>query len=197
MDVLLHIGQGLGLALAAGLRPFFPALLAGGLASAGATLHVRHGDYAFLGSTAFLVVVAVALVALYALARVLEPRRLEEGPVGAAVAGIGIGVGAVLFAATLASHHDLAWPGLIGGAAAAFLSQAALRPILARSRARLESRAEREGVALVADLATAVVAALALFLSPLSYLLLAFEARLLVTGRRRAGEKYAGLRILR
>ena len=34
MNVLLHIGQGLGLALAAGLRPFAPALLMGALASA-------------------------------------------------------------------------------------------------------------------------------------------------------------------
>jgi hypothetical protein len=52
-------------------------------------------------------------------------------------------------------------------------------------------------VALIADLATAVVGALALFASPLSYLLLLFEARLLLAGQRRARRKYAGLRILR
>lgn len=197
MDVLLHIGQGLGLALAAGLRPFLPALLAGGLASASTTLHLRHGDYAFLASTPFLVIVAVALVAGYVAARAFGVRRLEDGPLGAAIAGAGIGIGAVLFAAALASHHDLAWPGLIAGAAAAFLSQASLRPILARARARLERDGEPLAVTLIADLATVVAAALALFAAPLAYVLLAFEARLLVAGRRRAGEKYAGLRILR
>jgi hypothetical protein len=66
-----------------------------------------------------------------------------------------------------------------------------------RSRARLEQPAEREGVALIADLATALTAAIAVFASPVSYLLALFEARLLLGGRRRAGEKYAGLRILR
>lgn len=197
MDVLLHIGQGLGLALAAGLRPFLPALLAGGLASANAVIHTRHGDYAFLGSTAFLVVVAAALVAVYLLGRVLDPERLEAGPLGAAIAGVAIGIGAVLFAAALASHRDLAWPGLLAGAAAAYLSQTALRPLFLRARARLASRAEREGVSLVADLATLLAAALAIFVAPLAYVLLALEARLLFAARRRAGEKYAGLRILR
>lgn len=197
MDVLLHIGQGLGLALAAGLRPFFPALLLGGLASAGTTFHLAHSDYAFLGSTAFLVVVGAALVLLYVAQRVLGPERVEDGPLGAAIAGLGVGAGAVLFAGALASHHDAAWPGLLAGAAAALLTQASARPILARSRARLEQRSEREGVTLVADLATAVLAALAIFASPLSYLLALFEARLLIGGRRREGQKYAGLRILR
>jgi hypothetical protein len=197
MNVLLHIGQGLGLALAAGLRPFAPALLMGGLASAGVTFHLAHSDYGFLGSTPFLAIVAAALVLAYLAQRTLGPERLENGPLGATIAGIGIGVGAVLFAGALASHHDTAWPGLLGGAAAALLTQASARPILARSRARLEQRSEREGVALIADLATAVVAALAIFGAPVSYLLALLEARLLLGGRRRAGEKYAGLRILR
>jgi hypothetical protein len=197
VDVLLHIGQGLGLALAAGLRPFAPALLMGGLASAGVTFHLAHGDYAFLASTPFLGIIAAALVLAYLLQRWLGPERLEDGPLGAAIAGAGIGVGAVLFAGALASHHDSAWPGLLGGAAAALLTQAAVRPILARSRARLQQRSEREGVSLIADLTTAFVAAVAIFASPLAYVLLVLEARLLLGGRRRAGEKYAGLRILR
>ena len=197
MNVLLHIGQGLGLALAAGLRPFAPALLMGGLASAGVTFHLAHSDYSFVGSTPFLAIVAAALVLAYVAQRAFGPDRLETGPLGAAIAGLGVGIGAVLFAGALASHHDAAWPGLLGGAAAALLTQAALRPIMARSRARLEERSEREGVALIGDLTTAVASALAIFASPISYVLLLLEARLLLGGRRRAGEKYAGLRILR
>src|SRR5258708_33001471 len=131
MNVLLHIGQGLGLALAAGLRPFAPALLMGALASAGATFHLAHTDYGFLGSTPFLAIVAAALVLAYLAQRTLGPERLENGPLRATIAGIGIGIGAVLVPGALASHHDSAWPGLLGGAAAALLTPASARPVLA------------------------------------------------------------------
>src|SRR5260370_21458621 len=124
MNVLLHIGQGLGLALAAGLRPFAPALLMGSLASAGVTFHLAHTDYGFLGSTPFLAIVAAALVLAYIAQRTLGTERLENGPLGATIAGIGIGVGAILFAGAPASHHDSPWPGLLRGAPAALLTQA-------------------------------------------------------------------------
>src|SRR5258708_27198916 len=176
MNVLLHIGQGLGLALAAGLLPCAPALPMGGLASAGVSFHLAHTDYGCLGSTPFLAIVVAALVLVYLAQRTLGPERLENGPLGATIAGIGIGIGAVLFAGALASHHDSAWPGLLGGAAAALLTQASARPILARARARLEQRSAREGVSLITDLSTAVVAALAIFAAPLSYLLPLFDA---------------------
>jgi hypothetical protein len=65
--LVYYIGLGLGLALAAGLRPFLPALLAGALASAGALgvtfAHVFH----FLEAGWWLLAVTVAFVLSYAL----------------------------------------------------------------------------------------------------------------------------------
>ena len=58
MSLLLHICTALGLALAAGIRPFTPALAAGALASADALFDFTGTDYAFLQSPWFLLVVA-------------------------------------------------------------------------------------------------------------------------------------------
>jgi hypothetical protein len=107
-----------------------------------------------------------------------------------------VGVAAVLFAGTLGEHGDASWPGLLGGAAAALLVQAAVRPLLTRARARLSDRGAREAVGLYVDSAALLLAALVALLHPLGYLVLLLFVWLLLAGRRRAGEKYAGLRIL-
>jgi hypothetical protein len=195
--LLFYIGLGLGLALAAGLRPFLPALLAGALASDGALgLSFAHSGYEFLQSDWWLLAVTVAFVAAWALQLFLGAVRFESGPLGAALAGLGIGVGALLFAGTLGEHGDAAWPGLLAGAAAAALAQAATRPLLARARARLTDRGAREALTLYADSASLLLAALVALLYPLGYVGLALFAWLWIAGRRRSGQKYAGLRIL-
>jgi hypothetical protein len=196
-NLAFYIGLGLGLGLAAGLRPFLPALLAGTLGSAGALgVGFSHGDFSFLQAGWWLVAVAAALVAAYLLQLRLGAERFETGPLGAAVAGLGIGVGALLFAGTLSEHGDAFWPGLIGGTAAALLGQAAVRPLLARARGRLPERGAREALALYADGAALVLAALVCLLHPLGYLAPLPFAWLALRARRRAGEKFAGLRIL-
>lgn len=195
--LVFYIGLGLGLALAAGLRPFLPALLAGALGSSGALgVSFAHGGYEFLQAGWWLLAVTVAFVAAWALQLVFGAERFQAGPLGAALAGIGIGVGALLFAGTLADHGDAAWPGLLGGAAAAALAQAGTWPLLARARGRLPDRAAREALTLYADAASLALAALVALLHPLGYVALALFAWLLAGARRRAGDKYAGLRIL-
>ncbi|HWX44688.1 MAG TPA: hypothetical protein VNY52_05130 [Solirubrobacteraceae bacterium] len=195
--LVFYIGLGLGLALAAGLRPFLPALLAGALAAGGDLgVSFAHSGYEFLQSSWWLLVVAVAFVAAWGLQLGLGAVRFESGPLGAAVAGIGVGVGALLFAGTLGAHGDLAWPGLIAGAAAATLTQVAARPLLARARGRLPDRGAREALTLYADSAALLIAALVALLHPLGYVALALFAWLAAGARRRGGEKYAGLRIL-
>jgi hypothetical protein len=198
MHLVLYIGLGAGLATAAGLRPFLPALLAGALGS-GDLLGVGfdHGSYSFLESNAWLIAVAVALVAAWAAQLGLGSDRLESGPGGAALAGMAIGVGALLFAGTLSEHGDLSWPGLVGGAACALLAQAVGRPLLARTRARLPDRAARDALTLYLGLASLLIAALVCLLHPLGYVAVLLFAWMLLASRRRAGEKYAGLRILR
>jgi hypothetical protein len=195
--LVFYIGLGLGLALAAGLRPFLPALLAGALGS-GDVLGVdfAHSGYAFLQEGWWLLAVTVALVVAWALQLRFGADRIESGPLGAALAGIGVGVAALLFAGTLGEHGDAAWPGLLAGAAAALLAQAAAKPLLARTRERLPDRAAREALTLYVEAAALVLAALVALVHPFGYVALVPFVWLLVAGRRRGGERYAGLRIL-
>ena len=196
--IVFYIGLGLGLALAAGLRPFLPALLAGVLASAGALgLSFAHGDYRFLQSDWWLVALAAALLLAYLVQLRIGSERFSSGPLAAALAGLGIGIGALLFAGTLADHGYISWPGLVGGAAGAALAQLVVRPLLAGARERLPDRSAREALTLYLDGAALLLAALIALLHPLGYALLALLVWFLLRTRRRAGEKYAGLRILR
>ena len=197
-NLVFYIGLGLGLGIAAGLRPFLPALLAGTLASGGALgVGFAHSGYAFLQAGWWLVTVTAVLVLAYLLQLRLGSDRFQDGPLGAAFAGLGIGVGALLFAATLGEHGDAAWPGLLGGAAAAALAQGAVRPLLARTRSRLPDRSAREALTIYVDMAALIFAGLTALLHPLGYLAVVVIAWLAASTRRRAGEKYAGLRILR
>jgi len=206
-----YIGLGLGLAAACGMRPFLPLLLAGALASSKALgVSFSQGAYAFLESDWWLLAVAAGLVASYALqlfgglAPTLDPaeRNARTGradPLAASLAGIGLATGALLFAGTLAAHHDPPWPGLIGGFLAAGVASRACGPVIARARARLSGgdRGAREALTLYLDSASLLAAALVALVHPLGYALLALLAWFAWRLRARAGEKYAGLRILR
>jgi hypothetical protein len=197
-NLAFYIGLGLGLALAAGLRPFLPALLAGALGSAGALgVGFAHGEYGFLQSGWWMVVMAAALLAAWVAQLRLGAERFEAGPLGAAVAGLGVGIAALLFAGTLGEHGDASWPGIVGGALAALLAQAGVRPLIARARVRLSERGAREALTLYVDGTSLVLAGVVALLHPLGYLAVAPFAWLAMGTRRRAGEKYAGLRILR
>jgi hypothetical protein len=135
-------------------------------------------------------------VAAWALQLRIGAARVEGGPLGAALAGIGAGVSALLFAGTLGEHGDASWPGLLGGLVAALLVQAAVRPLLARTRERLPDRAAREALTLYVEAAALVLVALVALVHPLGYVALVPFVWLGLAGRRRGGERYAGLRIL-
>ena len=70
------------------------------------------------------------------------------------------------------------------------------RSLFGRVRARLDSEAA-SALPLYAEGSALLGAGLSILLPPLSIVVVAALAWLLVGGRRRAGEKYAGLRILR
>jgi hypothetical protein len=196
-NLFFYIGLGLGLAAACGLRPYLPVLLAGALGSAGAlgVGFIHAGHYRFLQSSWWLFAVAAVLVAAYLLQLRLGAERFEEIAAGA-VSAQAIAVGALLFAGTLADHGDASWPGLIGGGLCAALGQLAVRPLLAGARMRLPDRAAREALTIYVDGLSLLFAALVALLHPLGYVLLALLALLSMRTRQRAGEKYAGLRIL-
>jgi hypothetical protein len=155
-----------------------------------------HGHFHFLQSTWWLLALAVVLVAAYLLQLRLGTERFDaiaSGPITAHA----IALGALLFAGTLAAHGDAWWPGLLAGAGAAALARRAAGPVIAGARTRLPDRAAREALTLYLDAASLVLAALVALAHPLGYLTTALFALFLVRSRARAGEKYAGLRILR
>jgi Domain of unknown function (DUF4126) len=190
--LLIDILQGAGLAGAAGIRPFLPALVAGAFASADLGVDYEGTPFSFLEMPGWLLALVVAVIA----AVIAERRGVPEGPLESALSGLGIGLGALLFAATLADHFDLWWPGLLGGGLCAALAGAATRSLVARTRARLDPEA-RAALPVYVEGTAIVLAALAIVVAPISVLALGFFAFLLRGGRRREGEKYAGLRILR
>jgi Domain of unknown function (DUF4126) len=191
MKLLLDILQGIGVSTSEGIRPFLPALVAGGLGAANLGVDYSGTDFAFLESPWFLLAVAVALVVS------ILVRQVRESTAGtAAIAGIAIGLGAVQFAGTLADHGYSPVLGIVLGALFAALAQATVRRILAGAASRLD-KAARAALPVYAEGAAAVSCAACILVPPLAVVAVGFIARLLVAGRKREGEKYAGLRILR
>jgi hypothetical protein len=191
MKLLLDILQGIGLSTAAGLRPFLPTLVAGGFATADVGVDYEGTSFAFLESPIFLLAIAIVMVLTFILRG-----RLDTPAGAAALAGIGIGLGGLLFAATLDDRSAVWWPGLIAGLAIAAFAGAAVRDLFTRTRARLDAEAAA-ALPVYAEAVAAVLAALSILIPPVSVLAVGFLVWLLLGGRRREGEKYAGLRILR
>jgi Domain of unknown function (DUF4126) len=192
LRLLIDILQGAGLAGAAGIRPFLPALVAGAFASGDLLIDYDGTAFSFLEQPGWLLAVVIAVLVV----SVLERRGLSEARLQSALAGIGIGMGALLFAGTLDDRFDMWWPGLLAGGLCAALAGAATRSLIARTRGRLDPEA-RDALAIYAEGTALLLAALAVVAAPISIVALGFFAFLLRGSRRREGEKYAGLRILK
>ena len=192
MRYLLDILQAAGLGSATGIRPFLPALVAGALGRADAGLDFERTSFEFLESPIFLAALVLGVLASVVLARTRpdDPRLLS------ALAGIGVGLGALLGAGSLDDRFDVWWPGLVVGGLSALLASAATRSLVARVRARLDPDA-RTALPVYEEGSGLVLAALTVLAPPVAILALGFFAWLLVGSRRRGQEKYAGLRILR
>jgi hypothetical protein len=202
MSLFLDIGTGAGLASATGVRPYLPPLLAGGLARGDIGVDFDGTDFSFLESTAFLAAVVALGVAAFLVERSsarraeARPDRTARDPFDVLAGLIGMGLGALLFAGVLADNAHEVWIGLLLGPFCAVLAWIAVGGLVERVRTRLDSEqaalltAYADGVALL-------LAAIAVFVPPVGYLAIPAFALLLVRGRRREGEKYAGLRILR
>ncbi len=196
MHLVFDIFQGIGVASAVGIRPFLPALATGALAAGDVEIDFNGTRYSFLEHAPFLLAVVILGIVLAFAERRFAPERLERGPAPLLLAVLSLVIGALLFAGALADDHYTSWPGLIGGVLCAAVAIAATRPLLARVRGRLDS-ATRATVPLYAEAAAVVLAVLAVVAPPVGPIALILLLWLLVAGRRREGQKYAGLRILR
>jgi hypothetical protein len=214
MSLFLDIGTGAGLASATGVRPYLPPLLAGGLARGDIAIDFDGTDFRFLESTGFLAaLVAVGVVAF--LVERLPPaprtrgiggseanRAVPDNGVGGRRPGelfagaIALGLGALLFAGALADNGHAVWVGLVFGPPLAALAWLSVGGLAERVRARIEPD-QAALLTAYADIAALVLAAIAVFVPPLAFLAIPGFILLLARGRRREGQKYAGLRILR
>jgi hypothetical protein len=203
MSLFLDIGTGAGLASATGVRPYLPPLLAGGLARGDIGIDFDGTDFRFLESTAFLAaVVALGVIAFLVerasarRAQAAGTRRAARDPFDFLAGLIGMGLGALLFAGALADNGHEVWIGLLLGPFCALLAWIAIGGLVERVRTRLEPD-QAALLTAYADGAALLLAAIAVFVPPLAFLAIPAFVLLIVGGRRREGEKYAGLRILR
>lgn len=196
MHLVFDIFTGIGVAAAVGIRPFLPALVVGALAAGSIQIHFARTDLSFLQGAPFLLVMVVGAALLALAERRLTRERFESGPVALGVAAAALVVGALLFAGSLCRGGYAIWPGIIGGVICAAVGILATQPLLARVRARLD--AETAGaLPLFAETTAVVAAALSVVAPPVGIIVLALLLWLLIAGRGRDEQKYAGLRILR
>jgi hypothetical protein len=188
VDFVLDLLQGAGIAAALGIRPLLPLILVGALAAANLGLDFDGTSFAFLEGWPFLLGAAVVLIALeFASGRV---------NLGYLVLAISLFLGALFAAGSLADHDYNVAPGVVVGVAAAALGYFAAVSLFTRVRRRLDP--EAAGVLpLYGEGAAGASAGLSVLFPPLALLVLGGLGWLLAGGRRRSGEKYAGLRILR
>ena len=196
MDFAFDLLQGAGIAAAIGIRPFLPVLLVGALAAGDLGIDFDGTDFAFLEQAPLLAIV-VALLALstYAVRRA-GSAALEIPPWAYLLGTYTVVLGLLYAAGSMADHGNSIVPGVIAGTLCAFLGFVTARDLLTRTRKRLDAEAAN-ALTLYAEGAGLLAAGASVLFPPLAVLVIAGLLALLLGGRRRAGEKYAGLRILR
>ena len=195
MDLVLDLLQGAGIAAAIGIRPFLPVLLAGALAAANLGLDFGGTGFSFLEATGFLLAMVVLFAVLDVLMRRAGPDATEQRPWLYVLLAIALVLGALEAAGSMADRGNPVALGAVVGLACAALGFFAVRPVIARVRRRLG--AEAGLLPFYAEAAALAAAGLSILFPPLAVLVVAGLVWLLAGSRRRQGEKYAGLRILR
>jgi hypothetical protein len=202
MSTFTDIGQGAGLGTTSGARPFLAVITTGVLAHEDAGVDFTGTDWSWMESWVFIGILAALYIVFWVMDRqgkseVIRPggRAMEAGPpypVFCAVAG------ALLFAGSLADGGHTSWPGLIAGAAIGFIGYLALGRLFMRANQRLLATGDPGVVlGLGRDLLTIALVVVCVLVDVVGYVVLLAALVLLVTARRREGEKYEGLRVLR
>jgi hypothetical protein len=191
MTIALHVLTAIGLAIACGLRPFLATFLFGVMASLDVFVNVTGTNQAFMESPAFIAAAGVLLVLSLVfhgyLARPAGGRVMEWA---------GRILGALLFAGAMANTDAATWIWVVAGVLVAGFTQLAVGDTLTGARERLGAE-HRGGLPIYLELVAGLAAVLAIVAPPVTLVYIAFLVRLGMARRRRAGEKYAGLRSLR
>lgn len=196
MHLAFDIFQGMGIAAAVGIRPFLPALAVGALAAGGVEIHFSGTDLSFLQSAPFLIAMGVAAAVLLVAERRFRGSAARARPMVVTVGICALVLGALLFAGSLARGHYTSWPGAVGGVLCASLAIAATVPLLLRVSSRLGGQ-DADVVPLYAEGVAVLVGVLSVVAPPVGLVVVLLLLWLFIAGRRRTGQKYAGLRILR
>jgi hypothetical protein len=196
MDFLFDLLQALGVGAAIGIRPGLAVLLVGLLAGANLGVDFDGTDYAFLEETPFLFGVLVLVAGTDVLRRRLGPEMTERGVGLAVFAAISVCLAILVGAGTMADRDFSIPAGVLAAGLAAVLGFFAARSLFARVRRRLDPHAQG-ALPVYGEGAGLVAAGLSILFPPLAIPILLGLVWLLAGGRRRDGEKYAGLRVLR
>jgi hypothetical protein len=192
MDLFLAISQGIGTSLATGVRTFLVPLVVGAMARANAVIDFEQTGFEFLESVWWLAL----MLAFVVVGWLIDRSDVEVHD--AAWLVVSMGLGALLFMGSLEDEEYFGTAGLIPGMLCALLGFAAARAFFGGAAERLEARGESAGtIRTLADMGAIAFAALAVVAPPVSYLAVAFCLWVLLARRRREGQKYEGLRILR
>jgi uncharacterized membrane protein len=191
VDFVLDLLQGAGIAAGIGIRPFLPFVLTAALASGDVGLDFDGTDFAFLEEWWFVIAVAVVAIGL----ELVERRRALPAIVWALLA-VAVVLGALVAAGSLADHDYTIIPGVVAGALTATLGFYAARSLFTRVRRRLDPEGG-SALPLFSEGAGLAAVGLSILFPPLAIVVIGALIWLLLGSRRRAGEKYAGLRILR
>jgi hypothetical protein len=207
MALFMDIGQGAGLSGASGVRPFIPTLLAGALARDNAGLDFEGTDYGFLENQWFLLAILCLAVAVYA-----ANRRVETAPelnrgwtvpdvLEKVAAVLGIVLGGLLFAGSLADHGYTSWWGIPAGILCGALGYLAVALLFDRAKRRVGRAPGTTGARSLldayADGLSLALAGLSIAVPPAGYVALVAFVVLIVRSRGEEARKYGGLRILR
>jgi hypothetical protein len=193
MDLFMAICQAVGLGLAIGIGGPLTALFVAVMAHVELGMDPEGTDWEFLASNWFIAILLAVNVAGFYADRAELPTRTPGAIFAAAI-------GAIAGAASLAEEGEAAVLGLLLGGVLALAASLLAADVLAGA-ARRAGAAEGTGSAgtltLIFAAAGVLVAALALFVPPTSLVVLVALGVLVAARRRRTGEKYEGLRVLR
>jgi hypothetical protein len=202
ISAFTDIGQGSGLATTSGARPLLAVIVTGVMAHEDAGVNFTGTDWSWMESWVFIGILAAVFIAFWVIDRAGKSGLVRPGgrateanlpyPIFCAVAG------ALLFAGSLADGGETSWPGLVAGAVVGFIGYLALGLLFMRANQRLFAAGD-SGVllGLGRDLLVIVLSVVCVLVDVVGYAVLAVALVLLATARRREGEKYEGLRILR